>query len=351
MKLLMATRRYPPDVLSGAETIFANLYQRARHRHEVRLVVGWQNARERVPAEAVAVSLQGRSTVASWAEMARSIFAEVRRWDPDVVLSNSIEVPPTGTPTACIIHDLPSAAGGLVARAKSAAYLARARRLRAILTVSSVTARTLAARGVAEDRIRVVPNGVDLDTFFPTPRTPGEVVRFAYPSRILPGKGQHLAIDAIARLPRAYKRRAHLTIVGAVLDPVYLDQLRVQAYNQPVSFALNVPRMAPYYQDADVVVYPSLIHEVFSFTAVEAMACARPVIWFDQPAVREAIRGLGVPVPREDVDAMRAAMIRLIDDPQQREQLGQEGRRFVEGNLSWEKAWRQYENILLSIAR
>ena len=69
MKILMAARRYPPDVYSGTETVFRNLYELARERHEVRLVVGWKRQRDLVPAESVAVRLKGRSKAASWAAM------------------------------------------------------------------------------------------------------------------------------------------------------------------------------------------------------------------------------------------------------------------------------------------
>ena len=355
MKILMAARRYPPDVYSGTETVFYNLYERARERHEVRLVVGWKRQRDLVPAEAVAVPLKGRGKVASWSAMSKAIFREVRRFKPDVVLSNSIEVPPIGASCACIVHDLNfgHSKNGMSARMKARFYSMRARSLDAVITVSSASARALAAAGVPEGRIKVVHNGVDTDTFSPResmPRTDG-VIRFAYPSRILPGKGQHHAIDALARLPRRYKQRAHLTIVGSITDQVYLDQLRVQAYNQPVEFAHDVPKMAPYYQNADVILYPTVMEEGFGFTAVEGLSCGKPVIWFDQPAIREATGGHGIPVPREDVNAMRAAMIELIDNASMRAELGESGRRYVEGNLSWARVWSQYENILQSIAR
>ena len=48
---------------------------------------------------------------------------------------------------------------------------------------------------------------------------------------------------------------------------------------------------------------------------------------------------------------MRAAMIELIDDADRRAEMGREGRRYAEGNLSWARVWDQYENILTAIAR
>lgn len=360
MKLLMAARRYPPDVRSGTETVFEALYAHVRRRHEVRLVVGWTRARDQVPAEAVAVPLRGLAKGASHLSLARAIWWESRRFQPDVVLSNSIEVPPTGRPTACIVHDLNFGGEdrGFEASMKRRFYVARARRLDVVIAVSEATSRSLVGLGVEPDRIRTVHNGVDLIRF--RPRAPGEaspvtlgepgLVQLIYPARILPGKGQHHAIDAVARLRRDYKARVHLTLVGAVADPVYLDQLRVQAYGQPVSFALDVPDMAPYLRAADIALFPTIMQEGFGYSAVEAMASGLPVIWFDQPAIREATGGLGLAVTRDDVDGLRAAIMRLVDHPDERVRIGQEGRAWCERNLRWEDVWSRYEAILGAIA-
>ncbi len=362
MRILMAARRFPPDVYSGTETVFQALYERARARHEVRLVAGWVGARDRIPAEAVGVRLRGMKRPAQWLAMARAIRQEIKRWKPDVVLSNSIEVPPTGCPTVCIVHDLNfGLAGGRPlgstgeswgGRARRSFYGLRSRNLDRIITVSNASRTALLEAGVKDQKIAVIPNGVDTELFRPDPDwCPGETVEFAYPSRILPGKGQHLAIDAVARLPRNLKKRSSLHIVGANTDPVYLDQIRVQAYDQPVRFSVDVPGMVPHIQAADVVVFPSVMAEGFGLTAVEAMACGKPVIWSDQPAIREATGGIGLPVPVGDVTAIRAAMRRLMENPEEVMALGQQGREYVEMNHSWDGVWERYERVLGAVMR
>ena len=344
----MVARRFPPDLHSGTETVFQNLYAQARQRHEVRLVVGYRRSRSMVPPEALAVDLRGAGKAESWRRLWLAAWREERRFAPEVVLANSIEVPTLGAPAVCIVHDLNFgvASRSLGVRARELFYAAKSRRLRRVVTVSRASEAHLRKLGVAADRLRVVHNGVDLEAFSAVPARDEEQVRFAYPGRILPGKGQHLAIDALARLQTRHKRRASLTIVGAVSDPIFFDQLKVQAFKQPVEVLGDVPELAPYYQRADAVLFPSLMEEGFGFTAVEAMACGRPVIWFEQPAVREATGGIGFPVPRGDVEAMRDAMVRLIADPDLRRRVGEEGRRFVEERYSWAKVWEAYELIL-----
>ncbi len=357
----MASRRFPPDVYSGTETVFQALYERARRHHEVRLVTGWVRGREHLPAEAVGVRLRGMSKPNQWLAMAKAIRSEVKRWRPDVVLSNNIEVPPTGCPTVCIIHDLNfgQASGRPVgarverwsALARRQFYGLRSRALHRVVTVSEASRMALIDAGVAEARIVVIRNGVDTDRFSPgSGSSERETLNFAYPSRILPGKAQHLAIDALARLPRLHKRRAELHIVGAVADGVYLDQIRVQAYQQPVHFSLDVSDIVPHIQAADVIVFPSVMAEGFGFTAVEAMACGKPVIWSDQPAIREATGGIGFAVAPGDVTALRASMMTLMDDPELRRSTGAAGRLWVEQNHSWDGVWAQYERVLATSA-
>jgi len=93
------------------------------------------------------------------------------------------------------------------------------------------------------------------------------------------------------------------------------------------------------------------MREGFGYTAVEAMACGRPVIWSDQPAVREAAGGIGLPVPQGDVGAMTDAIKTLLDDEPRCLDLGREGRAFVEGQYDWESVWLRYEAALRQVVR
>ena len=356
----MTSRRFPPDVYSGTETVFQSLYREARERHEVRLVVGWSSGRDRIPPEAIGVRLRGMSKPKQWLSMARAIRAEVKRWQPDVVLSNNLDLPPTGVPSVCVVHDLhfgeappdEPRTGALGQWFKKAGYGTGSRLFRRIVTVSQSSAKALTDSGVDPGRITVIRNGVDVDRFtVQPPASEGDAVRFVCPSRILPPKAQHVAIDAIARLPGIYKRRATLDVVGACVDGVYLDQIRVQAYNQPVRFSVDVPDMSHHLQAADVVVLPTIMAEGFGLTATEAMACGKPVIWSEQPGIREATGGIGIAVPPGDVDALRAAMRRLMDSPEERSALGRAGRDFVEQNPDWSGVWSQYERVLVTAAQ
>lgn len=354
MKILMVARRFPPDIRSGTETVFDNLWRRARERHQVRLVVGYRRDRSLVPAEAVAVDLRQGSLAARYLRLWEATAREIRRYRPDVVLSNSIEVPVLGVPTVCIVHDVNFGRSGrdLGTVGRLLYYRLKTRRFHRVVTVSEAMRRELVAAGLDGQRVVAIRNGVDLARFTPPAAAPGaDPLVLCYPSRILPGKGQHVAVDAVARLTPEEKARVALRIVGTVADPAYIARLEVQARGQPVTFHLEVPDIVPWYQEAGAILFPTLMGEGFGFTAVEGMACGRPVAWTDQPAIREATGGIGLPFPQGDAPALREAIRTLLRDPALRERVGQQGRSFVEGHYDWRLVWSRYEDLLLDVSR
>lgn len=355
MRILVAAPRFPPDARSGAEQALQRLYRQARLHHEVRLVAGWRSARDLVPAEAVAVELKGIGGARALARFGRVVRREVATWRPDVVLTGTARLPPVGAPCALLAQERDGEApGGIRGRLRSRIEAARARAFDVVIAPTAAAARAAVAAGLPESRLRVIPNGIDERRFRPRPRphVPGDdTVRILHVSRVVPGKGQHHAIDAVARLRRGHKARAQLMVVGGVGDAVYLDQIRVQAYGQPVRFALDVPDVVPFYDAADIVLLPTELPEASGLVAVEAMASGRPVVWFDHATVRETTAGLGVPVPPGDVGALRDAISRLMDDPDERQRLGERGRRYVLGNRTWGRTWSAYETALQAIAR
>lgn len=329
-----------------------DLWGAARRHHEVRLVSGWWRERAALPPDARAVELRGRSGPQARAPLAWAAAEEARRFRPDLVVSGTVALPPMGAPVALVMHDLRLPTGGAVQRARGRVFAALAARAAAVLTTSVQASSALLALGLPADRLRVVPGAVDLDHFRPEAAARvGQPVEIVCPGRILPAKGQHLVIDAVARLSRARKAQVQLTIAGSVVDPVYLDQLRVQAWQQPVRFVLDPPLLAPLLAAADMVVLPSIDEAGFSTSALEAMACGAPLIWSDRPAIREAVGGLGQAFQPDDLDGLRAAISRWIDDPVERHRVSAAGLQFVRGNSGWDVIWPKYDRVFEALVR
>ena len=350
MKILMVSPSFPPDCFGGLEVSFRNLYQRARAHHEVRLLVGWHRARSLVPPEAHVVELSGCSAATSWLRMKKKLDEQLKRFRPDVILTTHATIPHTSVPTLCMFHEALSDAKSFKEHLKLKMLNFRVKHLELLVTSTATAAQKLKEQGFPESRIRVIPTGIDLKYFKPK-EEPQEQEMFSilHPARIKLEKGQHLSIDAVAQLRNRYKKSCHLTICGASNSERYIDRLRVQSYQQPVSFAPNVVELLPYYQSSDLLIYTSMINEGSPSTLLEGMACGKAVVWFDLPAVREAMGGQGIAIPSGSVEKMRDAIQNLYDSPDTCTELGKQARRYIQSKHSWDDIWQQYEATLASL--
>jgi rhamnosyl/mannosyltransferase len=185
------------------------------------------------------------------------------------------------------------------------------------------------------DRCSVVPFGVPLNRFAVTPEVARQVLclrrRYGTPlllvvGRLVPYKGHEVLLAAMEGV------RASLVIVG---DGPLRDKLktviRQRDLGHRVFLAGTVADTVPYLHACDVLVLPSVSHaETFGMVQVEAMACGKPVVNTALPTgVPEvSVDGLsGLTVPPGDVEALAAALRRLVSDAELRARMGAEGRR------------------------
>jgi glycosyltransferase involved in cell wall biosynthesis len=88
-------------------------------------------------------------------------------------------------------------------------------------------------------------------------------------------------------------------------------------------------------QRATVVAIPSL-YEGFSLPAIEAMACATPLVTTDAGALPEVVGDeAGLRVRAGDVGELTEALRQVLDSPELAERLGRVGRRRVLENYTW----------------
>ena len=197
------------------------------------------------------------------------------------------------------------------------------------------------ALGVDSTRLRVVPVGVDATVFRPptAPRVPGRLVAVA--SADVPLKGVVPLLEAVAKLRT--ERDVELVVVGSVrpdgpTGPT-LDRLGLRTAVRFVG-GLGEAELVALLASADAAVVPSL-YEGFSIPAVEAMACATPLVVTTAGALPEVVGPDGdcaLHVPPGDADALAAAVLRLLDDPGLRQRLGAAGRRRVLDRFTWRAA-------------
>jgi glycosyltransferase involved in cell wall biosynthesis len=211
-----------------------------------------------------------------------------------------------------------------------------ARRMPTLITVSESSAADLVADfGVRRADVRVVPVGVDIEVFQPPtlPRVPGRIV--AVSSSDSPMKGARVLLEAVAKL--ATERDVELVVVGRPkadgLVARAVDELGIADSVRFVA-GLPDPALAELFASAEVAVVPSL-YEGFSIPAIEAMACATPLVASRGGALPEVVGDCGVLVEPGNPSDLAGALGSLLDDATRRTALGAAGRRRVQERFTW----------------
>ena len=190
--------------------------------------------------------------------------------------------------------------------------------------------------GVPAGGIEVIPVGIDPGVFTPgtAPRDPESIVVTTSADVTL--KGLVHLLEALAKLRT--ERPVRLTVVGTARPggptEEALDRL---ALRDAVRFTGTLPEadLVTLLQTAAVVAIPSL-YEGFSLPAIEAMACATPLVTTDAGALPEVVGSTaGIQVGAGDVEQLTAALRLVLDSPSLGEQLGRAGRRRVLESYTW----------------
>jgi glycosyltransferase involved in cell wall biosynthesis len=182
-------------------------------------------------------------------------------------------------------------------------------------------------------KFEVCPLGVDPDRFMPNEfREAPEPPEVICVGRLVPAKGQHILIQAMARL-RDAGVSVRLRLVGDGPDRPSLEaQTRRLGLDDRIIFegAVNADRVAALYQHADIFALASFA-EGIPIVLMEAMAMEIPCVTTRITGIPELIRGDldGILVAPSDDEELAEAIRRLVDDPALRRTLGRAGRERV----------------------
>jgi glycosyltransferase involved in cell wall biosynthesis len=168
---------------------------------------------------------------------------------------------------------------------------------------------------VSTARIVLLPHGIEWRPSLSQRQRSAGALRFAYIGGLSWQKGAHILIEALGQV----KGAAELWIAGdESFDPAYAAHLRAQAPpNVRFLGRLSRERVWEVLSQVDVVVVPSVWNETFSLVVHEAFAAGAPVMVSRLGALTEAVcdEENGLLLPPGDVEAWRAAMQRLVDEP------------------------------------
>ncbi len=212
----------------------------------------------------------------------------------------------------------------------------------------------LAQKTLPGKRIEIVPNGIDLDTFYPSDRTGDDLkkVRLLFVGRLAGQKGLPYLLQALAKLGPEVLNSTELELVGSGPDEGALRAMTGELrLNNVVKFLGWVPReeIPDHYRAADVFVLPSL-DEGLPNVVLEAMGCGNALVATDIRGNQELVSngGNGLLVPAADSNSLAEALGKVITDRELRERMGRISRMKVM-SYSWASTADRYVEISNSI--
>lgn len=227
-----------------------------------------------------------------------------------------------------------------------------------IVTQTTELRDQLLADGVEEDKVAVVPNGVDVDVFAPggpsrAPDFAGKVV-VGFVSSLKAWHGVELLVDAFREA--ASDPRLHLLVVG---DGPMRRPLRKLADELPgrvtLTGAVPLEDVPAYVRAMDIALapYPTLERFYFSpLKVLESMAAGRAVIASAIGQLNELIDDgrTGLLVAPGDAHALAVAVRELADDPGRRERLGRAAAEEARSEHTWERRAREILDLAGALA-
>ena len=235
------------------------------------------------------------------------------------------------------------------------------RRASKVLALNNSEAKMCAKYGVNPDKIAIIPNGIDPGDFAYLPEKGEFRVRYGigeeklilYVGRVNRRKGIDVLIKACSKLFDK-RKDAKLVVVGA--DDGYMQEAEslVKSLNirSRVFFLGGLSRrdILGAYNDADVVVCAGA-QEGFPIVILEAGIMAKPIIVSNDSGADCVREGkFGLTVEYGNVSQMIETLCVLLDDSSLCNELGQNGKKYVLLNFTWENIGKKIEKIYQKVS-
>lgn len=217
-----------------------------------------------------------------------------------------------------------------------------------IMCVSEDLLSIALAHGVDEEKVSLVPIGVDIAVFKKRDDEnlkerlgiDGDVKIVLYVGQLISRKGLNYLIDAIPQISGKHNK-TFFVFVGNGAQKEYIEKLcrekNIQKYTR-FEGSVELKQLIDWYSIADIFVLPSL-SEGRPTVIYEAMSCKLPVIATDVGGVSEQVENgyNGFIVKPRDSNALADRITYLLENDDLREDMGRKSRRrIIEQGWTWD---------------
>lgn len=243
-------------------------------------------------------------------------------------------------------------------------FLKKIGRSDVVTTISEFTKqRFLEAQGeIREDRVKVIPCGINHDVFRVLNREdvgifrkknqlPGKFILFV--GTLEPRKNILYLLTSYERLPVSYREAFPLVLVGdkGWENREILERIdKLGKYVKRFGYVKRQSDLALMYNAASVFVFPSL-YEGFGIPPLEAMACGTPVCLSSIPVFHEVYGDNAASfVNTSDPDSLTAALQRILNDSEYRDSLVRLGCDLCQ-KYTWDAAAEGYSSVFRQVSQ
>lgn len=229
-----------------------------------------------------------------------------------------------------------------------------------LIALSNIEHEEYLNMGLNENKIVIIPNGVDADSFTRLPKLGSFKKKWGisennniilYVGRIHRVKGIDFLLDAFAK---SVRKHVVLVIVGpydGYLSSVE-ERVRKLGINDRVIFTgyLSEEDKLATYVDSKMVVYPAA-YEPFGLVPLEAALCLRPVIVASGNVMAEIVKqgDFGLTVQYGNIFSLAKVMEILLTNEHLANEMGRKGRDFVMKNFSWDNITEKLEKVYAEV--
>lgn len=206
-----------------------------------------------------------------------------------------------------------------------------------ISVLSSFAKQTFLDAGFDEKKIIQMPLGISIEKFSPSPKNSSgqnKLFRFLFVGRLELLKGIPYLLQAFTEMNLP---NTELQLVGQVLPEMQPILDKFASENIKVIGEVKWDKLVNYYQNADLLVFPS-INDSFGLVVLEAMACGLPVVTTFNSCGTDVIEDgkEGFVIPIRNVEALKDKMQFCYENRELCNEMGISAREKVEKNFALE---------------
>jgi len=229
-----------------------------------------------------------------------------------------------------------------------------------VIALSRVEAEQYRSMGVPEEKIAIIPNGIDLSEYTELPpkgafkkkfNIPGDRKIILYLGRIHKTKGIDFLVKAYAHLINGMNFKDTVLVIAGP-DDGYLSEIKslVQGLGISNTILFTGPLYGKdkvsAYVDSEMYVLPSR-YETFPMTVLEAYACSKPTIASRVGGLKDLVNNgeTGLLFEPGNIEQLARNILYLLDNNGEAKEMGLKGKEFVKENFTIETAVTKLEKV------